>query len=123
LSRYGIADHEVQQLKQATESAILSFIELCFIFIVSLIVGLVPAVLWGPVRFASSYLAEQHRKKALAASKVKVTGRDVVARYSHVYCKNNIVTMFCSYKILTLMVLLPSANLLYSLIFALFYCS
>ncbi|XP_053991215.1 uncharacterized protein LOC128883164 isoform X2 [Hylaeus volcanicus] len=107
LSRYGIADHEVQQLKQATESAILSFIELCFIFIVSLIVGLVPAVLWGPVRFASSYLAEQHRKKALAASKVKVTGRDVVA----------------SYKILTLMVLLPSANLLYSLIFALCYCS
>lgn len=80
LRRYGIADHEVQQLKQTTEGAILSFLELIFIFIISLVIGLFPAILWGPIRLASSYLAEQHRKKALAASKVKITGRDVVAR-------------------------------------------
>lgn len=107
LNRYGIADHEVQQLKQTTEGAIVSFLELVFILLISLIVGLLPAILWGPIRLASSYLAEQHRKKALAASKVKITGRDVVA----------------SYKILTLMVLVPATNFIYSFIFGLWYCS
>lgn len=77
---YGIADHEVRLLRQTAEGAIFSFFELLVIFLLSVLIGLSLAPLWGPIRILSSHLAEQHRRKALAESKVKITGRDVVAR-------------------------------------------
>lgn len=81
LKGYGIADHEVRQLKQTVEGAIFSFFELLWIFLISLVIGVPLSILWGPIRMLSSYLAEQHRRKALSESKVKIRGRDVVARY------------------------------------------
>lgn len=80
LKSYGISDHEVRQLKQTVEGAIYSFFELLFIFLLSILIGVPLSLLWGPIRVISSHLAERHRQKALAESKVKIKGRDVVAR-------------------------------------------
>ncbi|GFE53726.1 glycerol-3-phosphate acyltransferase [Babesia ovis] len=97
-------DDEVWLLRQSLHSATLLFLEqsimlFCYSF---LALSLFP--LWFPLYIISKFLAEQHRKKALKASVVKLEGADVVA----------------SYKILVLMVITPLFNLGYGLLLGLY---
>ncbi|SBT80821.1 glycerol-3-phosphate 1-O-acyltransferase, putative [Plasmodium malariae] len=97
-----INDDEVWMLKQSTSSATLKFIEQIGSLIFCVIFGMTFSLLWLPLVCISIYLAEKHREAALKNSTVKIQGGDVVA----------------SYKVLVLLVLLPTFNIMYGLIFS-----
>lgn len=99
-----IKDDEVWMLKQSTSAATLKFIEHICSFVFCLIFGLTFALLWLPLVLISINLAERHRAAALKNSTVKIQGVDVVS----------------SYKVLVLIVLLPTFNLFYGLLFSLY---
>lgn len=69
--------------------------------IVSLVFALPGFIMSAPIAILLNTLTERERKKALANSKVKVQGKDVVA----------------SYKILTSFVLVPISVILYTILF------
>ncbi|GAW83509.1 glycerol-3-phosphate 1-O-acyltransferase [Plasmodium gonderi] len=99
-----IKDDEVWILKQSTSAATLKFIEHICSLIFCVIFGMTFSLLWLPLVAISIYLAEKHRESALKNSTVKIQGCDVVA----------------SYKVLVLLVLLPTFNIMYGLIFSLY---
>ncbi|VWU48190.1 glycerol-3-phosphate 1-O-acyltransferase [Hepatocystis sp. ex Piliocolobus tephrosceles] len=99
-----IKDDEVWMLKQSTSAATLKFIEHICSLIFCVIFGMTFSFLWLPLVAISIYLAENHRKTSLKNSTVKIQGGDVVA----------------SYKVLVLLVLLPTFNLMYGLFFSLY---
>ncbi|PFH33531.1 glycerol-3-phosphate-acyltransferase [Besnoitia besnoiti] len=101
LQRAGIPDHDVWMLKQSTSGASLCFAEKLIALLFSICLGVPLLPLWGPLRVIAYFLAERHRAQALAASRVKVRGMDVVA----------------SYKVIVLLVCVPLFNLLYGAIF------
>ncbi|ANQ09514.1 Glycerol-3-phosphate acyltransferase [Plasmodium coatneyi] len=99
-----INDDEVWMLKQSTSAATLTFIEHICSLIFCVIFGMTFSLLWLPLVAISIYLAEKHRESALKHSRVKIQGCDVVA----------------SYKVLVLLVLLPTFNIMYGLVFSLY---
>ncbi|SBS88356.1 glycerol-3-phosphate 1-O-acyltransferase, putative [Plasmodium ovale] len=99
-----IKDDEVWMLKQSTSAATLKFIEHICSLIFCVIFGMTFSLLWLPLVAISIYLAEKHRETSLKNSTVKIQGCDVVA----------------SYKVLVLLVLLPTFNIMYGLIFSLY---
>ncbi|EUD68990.1 hypothetical protein C922_00681 [Plasmodium inui San Antonio 1] len=99
-----IKDDEVWMLKQSTSAATLKFIEHICSLIFCVIFGMTFSLLWLPLVAISIYLAEKHRESALKNSTVKIQGCDVVA----------------SYKVLVLLVLLPTFNIMYGLVFSLY---
>lgn len=99
-----IKDDEVWMLKQSTSAATLKFIEHIGSLIFCIIFGLTLSLLWLPLVFISIYCAEKHRTKAVKNSSYKIEGGDVVS----------------SYKVLVLIVLLPTFNFFYGLIFGLY---
>lgn len=101
LQSYGILDEEVWHLKHSTGGATLSLVEKCSNLALVSMLGVPLVVLWAPLALIAYWLTERHRVMALAGSKVKIRGTDVLA----------------SYKILVLMVVLPLFNLLYGLLF------
>lgn len=54
-----------------------------------------------PITILLNFLAEKERKKALAGSKVKISGKDVVA----------------SYKVLASIIIVPLSILIYTILF------
>jgi glycerol-3-phosphate O-acyltransferase / dihydroxyacetone phosphate acyltransferase len=68
------------------------------------VIALPGIVLTGPFIMVLEYLAEIERKKALAGSKVKISGKDVVA----------------SYKIMISTVIFPLSSLIFTTAFFLF---
>ncbi|CXJ18735.1 glycerol-3-phosphate 1-O-acyltransferase, putative [Plasmodium berghei] len=100
-----IKDDEVWMLKQSTSAATLKFIEQICSLIFCTIFGMTFSLLWLPLVAISVYLAEKHRKTSLKNSLVKIQGGDVVA----------------SYKVLVLLVLLPTFNIIYGLLFSLYF--
>ncbi|CAD2113601.1 glycerol-3-phosphate 1-O-acyltransferase, putative [Plasmodium vinckei] len=100
-----IKDDEVWMLKQSTSAATLKFIEHICSLIFCIIFGMTFSLLWLPLVAISVYLAENHRKTSLKNSLVKIQGGDVVA----------------SYKVLVLLVLLPTFNIIYGLLFSLYF--
>eukprot|EP00922_Rhytidocystis_sp_ex-Travisia-forbesii_P025428 GHVS01037334.1.p1 GENE.GHVS01037334.1~~GHVS01037334.1.p1 ORF type:complete len:704 (-),score=108.84 GHVS01037334.1:461-2572(-) len=107
LREYSILDDEVWHLKQSTAGATLSLVEKCGAIALAAVLGLPLAILWGPLRLIAYWKAERHRVVALAGSRVKIRATDVLA----------------SYKILVLMVLLPTFNIFYGMVFGLFFFS
>ncbi|SPJ11336.1 glycerol-3-phosphate 1-O-acyltransferase [Plasmodium sp. DRC-Itaito] len=99
-----IKDDEVWMLKQSTSAATLKFIEHICTFIFCVIFGMTFSLLWLPLVLISIYLAERHRKAALRNSTIKIQGGDVVS----------------SYKVLVLIVLLPTFNIVYGLLFSIY---
>lgn len=97
-------DNEVWLLRQSLHSATLLFIEQAIMLTCYSFLSLSFLPLWFPLYCISRWLAENHRKKALKASVVKLEGADVVA----------------SYKILVLMVITPLFNLGYGLALGLY---
>ncbi|KAK1934891.1 putative glycerol-3-phosphate-acyltransferase [Babesia divergens] len=97
-------DSEVWLLRQSLHSATLLFLEQALMFFCYSILSLSFFPLWFPLYCIAKVLAENHRKKALKASAVKLEGADVVA----------------SYKMLVLMVITPLFNLGYGLTLGLY---
>ncbi|GIX66134.1 glycerol-3-phosphate 1-O-acyltransferase, putative [Babesia caballi] len=97
-------DEEVWLLRQSMHSATLLFVEQAVMLFCYSLLALSFFPLWCPLYCISKALAENHRKKALKASVVKLEGADVVA----------------SYKILVLMVITPLFNLGYGLLLGLY---
>ncbi|ORM39648.1 putative acyltransferase [Babesia sp. Xinjiang] len=97
-------DDEVWLLRQSIHSATLLFVEQAIMLACYSFLALSFFPLWFPLHTISKALAEQHRKKALKASVVKLEGADVVA----------------SYKFLVLMVITPLFNLGYGLLLGLY---
>ncbi|KAH8739432.1 SCT1/Gpt2p-like glycerol-3-phosphate acyltransferase signal peptide plus 3 transmembrane domain [Cryptosporidium ryanae] len=102
INHYGVPDKEVWQLKQPLSSAIKLIITKFFLLILVSILGGSFFPLWAPIRYIPAMMAERHRKKALANSKVKIRATDVLA----------------SFRILVIIGLLPSLNLLYGILFS-----
>lgn len=97
-------DNEVWMLRQSLHSATLLFLEQAVMLFCYSLLSLSFFPLWFPLYCIAKVFAENHRKKALKASVVKLEGADVVA----------------SYKILVLMVITPLFNLGYGLTFGLY---
>ena len=102
LKEYGLADDEVWELKQTTEDVIVSLIKKLVALVFHIIVGVLPAVLWGILRVIASVAAEKRRNERLRNNSLKVTASDVVA----------------SFKVIVLIVVVPVANAIYGLALA-----
>ncbi|KAJ9151399.1 Acyltransferase [Pleurostoma richardsiae] len=96
-----IRDHQVQYAKMSWPKVVLTFIYRVLKLLV-LFVGTLPGLLlFTPVFVATKYISYQKAKSALAASSVKIQGRDVMA----------------TWKILTSMVFAPVLYNFYIIIF------
>lgn len=103
INHYGVPDREVWQLKQPVYECVKLIVTKFLLLVLVSVVGGSFFPFWAPIRYIPAFMAERHRKKALANSRVKIRGTDVLA----------------SYRILVIIALLPLLTVLYGLLLSL----
>ncbi|ORZ35962.1 hypothetical protein BCR44DRAFT_23526 [Catenaria anguillulae PL171] len=100
LAYYGLADHQVERTAIGGPSALLLLLKRLGLLVIMGIVALPGTLLNAPIAIAASRISTKKAKEALAASTVKIEGRDVLA----------------TWKLLVTLVLVPLTYVAYTLI-------
>jgi glycerol-3-phosphate O-acyltransferase/dihydroxyacetone phosphate acyltransferase len=100
LSHWGIYDYQVGNLQLPYSKLLYTFVHGLFIMVVATIPTL---ILNAPVGMAAKFWAQAQAKKALAKSKVKIDGRDVLLSNKIVFCIMGIPLLWVSYAVLLYM--------------------
>lgn len=96
LSYWGIYDYQVGKLQIPYSKLLYTFVHGLFIMVVATIPTL---VLNAPVGMAAKFWAQAQARKALAKSKVKIDGRDVLLSNKIVFCIMAIPLLWVSYAV------------------------
>jgi len=96
----GLRDHQVPRAQKASWKILGLFIYRIGLLIVWTIFALPGVILNGPMFILASLISRQKAKEALAASTVKLTGRDVLATWKVLICLGVAPVVYLLYAIL-----------------------
>ncbi|KAI6002431.1 hypothetical protein F5J12DRAFT_906317 [Pisolithus orientalis] len=98
----GLRDHQVPQAKKATWKTLSLLLYRLVILMVWAVLALPGTILNGPVIVLVSVISRRKAKEALAASVVKIAGRDVLATWKVLICLGAAPLLYTLYAVLAI---------------------